>query len=102
MVWDLDRACRNVAGARREEEKLRERGIMLKIAHLDIDTSTPCGMFIYTMRAAQAEFERQILSQRTKEGMEAARQCGVRIGRPPSISGAQIETVREAPRSAPH
>lgn len=94
VVWDLDRAFRNVVDARREEEKLRERGITLKIAHLDIDTSTPCGMFIYTMRAAQAEFERQILSQRTKEGMEAARQRGVRIGRPPSISSAQIEAAR--------
>lgn len=94
VVWDLDRAFRNVVDARREEERLRARGIRLQIAHLDIDTSTPAGMFIYTMRAAQAEFERQILSQRTKEGMEAARRRGARIGRPPSISAKQMRRAQ--------
>lgn len=94
VVWDLDRAFRNVVDARQEEERLRARGITLKIAHLDIDTSTPGGMFIYTMRAAQAEFERHILSQRTKEGMEAARRRGARIGRPPSIGEEEVRAAR--------
>lgn len=95
VVWDLDRAFRNVVDARQEEEKLRARGVSLKIAQFDIDTSTPSGMFIYTMRAAQAEYERQILSQRTKEGMEAARKRGVRIGRPPGIDGVKLQSARK-------
>lgn len=94
VVWDLDRAFRNVVDARREEERLRARGITLKIAQLDIDTSTPFGLYFYTMRAAQAELERQILSQRTRQGIEAARRRGVRIGRPPSIDADTLAAAR--------
>lgn len=73
---------------------MRARGIKLKVAKLDIDTSTPYGMYFYTMRAAGAELERKILSQRTKEGMEAARKRGARIGRPPSICEAKMSEAR--------
>ena len=51
-------------------------------------------MFIYTLRAAQAEFERQILSQRTKEGMAAARARGAKIGRPRSIDDGTLHQAR--------
>ncbi|NLS20608.1 recombinase family protein [Rhizobium sp. P40RR-XXII] len=73
VVWDLDRAFRSVVDALTEAEKLRARGVHFQIANLSIDTSTPAGIFVYTMLSALAEFERRTLSQRTKEGMEAAR-----------------------------
>ena len=94
VVWDVDRAWRDTLDARREEQRLRERGIKLKIAHMDVDITTPIGLFMYTIRAAQAEFERQVLSQRTKEGMEAARKRGVRIGRPLTIDKATLSEAR--------
>lgn len=94
VVWDLDRAFRSVVDALTEAEKLRQRGVHFKIANLNIDTSTPAGIFVYTMLSALAEFERRTLSQRTKEGMEAARKRGAKIGRPPVMSAGQIREAR--------
>jgi len=94
VVWDLDRAFRSVVDAVTEAEKLRQRGIHFSVASLHVDTSTPAGMFVYTMMAALAEFERRIVSQRTREGLAAARERGARIGRPPRLSDQQILKAR--------
>lgn len=81
VVWDLDRAFRSTIDALLEAEKLRERGIGFQIVTLNVDTSTPAGELVYTVMAAYAQFERQNLIKRTKEGMEAARKRGVHVGR---------------------
>lgn len=94
VVWDLDRAYRSVIDALTEAEKLRARGVHFRIANLDIDTSTPAGIFVYTMLSALAEFERRTLSQRTKEGLAAARRRGVRIGRPQKLTARQLKDAR--------
>ena len=91
VVWDLDRAFRSVVDALGEAEKLRKRGVHFRIATLSIDTSTAAGIFVYTMMSALAEFERRTLSQRTKEGLEAARQRGARLGRPPKVTDEQLQ-----------
>lgn len=90
VVWDLDRAFRSVIDALTEAEKLRARGVDFQIATLHIDTSTPAGIFVYTMLSALAEFERRTLSQRTKEGLAAARRRGKHIGRPPKLTDCQL------------
>ncbi len=95
VVWDLDRAFRSVVDALTEAEKLRARGVHFQIANLSVDTSTPAGMFVYTLMSALAEFERRTLSQRTKEGLAAARQRGKRIGRPPILTERQLRDARE-------
>ena len=94
VVWDLDRAFRSVVDALTEAEKLRLRGVHFKIANLNIDTTTPAGIFVYTMLSALAEFERRTLSQRTKEGLQAARRRGKRIGRPPVLTDTQLAHAR--------
>lgn len=94
VVWDLDRAFRSVIDALTEAEKLRARGVEFKVASLNIDTTTPAGIFVYTMAAALAEFERRILSQRTKEGLQAARRRGKRIGRPRALTDRQVNDAR--------
>jgi DNA invertase Pin-like site-specific DNA recombinase len=95
VVWDLDRAFRSVVDALTEAEKLRGRGVHFRIANLNIDTSTPAGIFVYTIMSALAEFERRMLSQRTKEGMAAARQRGARIGRPPKLTEGEIRQAED-------
>lgn len=95
VVWDLDRAFRSVVDALTEAEKLRARGVHFQIANLNIDTSTPAGIFVYTMLSALAEFERRTLSQRTKEGMDAARRRGARIGRPRALTDRQLQDARQ-------
>lgn len=94
VVWDLDRAFRSVIDALTEAEKLRQRGVHFQIANLSIDTTTPAGIFVYTMMSALAEFERRTLSQRTKEGLQAARRRGKTIGRPPVLTDEQLSQAR--------
>lgn len=100
VVWDLDRAFRSVVDALTEAEKLRLRGVHFQIANLNIDTTTPAGIFVYTMLSALAEFERRTLSQRTKEGLQAARRRGKRIGRPPTLTERQVHDARHRIESA--
>lgn len=95
VVWDLDRAYRSVVDALSEIEKLKARGIVLHIVNLDIDLSTAAGMFVYTIMGALAEFERRTLSQRTREGLAAARARGARLGRPRKLSDCQVRIARE-------
>lgn len=90
VVWDLDRAFRSTIDAITIAEKLKKRGIEFQIVSLSIDTATPHGEFAYTIMAAAAQFERRLLSKRTKEGLEATRKRGTRLGRPPKLSKAQI------------
>jgi len=90
VIWDLDRAYRSTKDALNEIDRLKERGVSIRIASMDIDTSTPFGVLLYTFIGALAQFERQLLSERTKQGIEAARRRGKRIGRPRKLSARQL------------
>lgn len=90
VVWALDRAYRNTKDALNEIDRLTARGIGLHIASMNIDTTTPIGKLLYTFTSALAEFERDLLSQRTKEGLEAAKRRGQRLGRPPKMTKRQL------------
>ena len=90
VIWDLDRAYRSAKDALNELDNLRGRGIEIQIASLQIDTSTPHGMLIYTFISGLAEFERRLLSERTKQGLAAARRRGQRLGPPPKMTEKQI------------
>lgn len=94
VIWDLDRAYRTSKDAINELDALRERGIHFHIANLHLDTTTPHGRLIYTILGALAQFERETLAQRTKEGIEAARKRGKRIGRPPKLSPRQLSDAQ--------
>lgn len=93
VVWDLDRAFRSTIDALTIMEGLRERGIHLHIVTMHLDTTTPEGELFYTVLAGFAQYERRIISRRTREGIEAARRKGKRIGRPPVLND---DTVRQA------
>lgn len=94
VVWDLDRAFRSVIDAITVADRLRARGVEFQIINLQVDTSTPTGMFIYTIMSAAAEYERRYLVQRTKEGIAAARAHGKRLGRPPKLSATDLRQAR--------
>lgn len=89
-MWDLDRAFRSTLDALLEAEKLRERNVAFQIVTLNVDTATPAGELVYTVMAAFAQYERKLLIKRTKEGMEAARKRGAKIGRPKKLTDEQI------------
>lgn len=94
VVWDLDRAFRSTVDAITEAERLQERGIDFQIVNLQVDTATPTGRLLYVVMSAFAEFERNTLSQRTREGLAAARLRGQRLGRPPKLTSDDIRRAR--------
>lgn len=91
VVWDLDRAFRSTVDAILTAEKLRNRGIHFKIVSMHVDTATPEGELFYTVMAGFAQYERRIISRRTKEGIAAAKRAGVIFGRPPLLDTETVE-----------
>ncbi|GAB5470460.1 MAG: recombinase family protein [Rhodospirillales bacterium] len=102
LIWDLDRAFRSVVDAIQQVEALKARDISLQIVNLQVDTTTPGGMLVYTVLSACAEFERRMLSQRTKEGLAAARKRGARLGRPPKMTAADLASARKRLATGKH
>ncbi|MEW7986970.1 MAG: recombinase family protein [Candidatus Thiodiazotropha endolucinida] len=94
IVCSLDRAFRSSLDALSELEKLHQRGVQFQSLSQNFDTTTPDGKFLYTLAAALATWEREILSQRTKEGLEAARRRGATLGRPKKLKPEQIAEAR--------
>lgn len=95
VIWDLDRAYRSAKDALVQLDRLRERGIEIQIASLNLDTATPHGKLIYTIIGALAEFERDLLSQRTKQRLAAAKKRGKRLGPPRKISDRQLIAAKQ-------
>lgn len=94
-VWSLDRAFRSTVDAIQQADKLRARNVNFVIVDLNVDTATPSGMLVYSVMAAMAQFERENLIERTKQGLEAAKKRGVRLGRPPTLRHKQIKKAQE-------
>lgn len=95
VVLDVDRAFRSPIDALLTEEKLNKRGVFLYIVNAAIDTSTAEGEFIFTILTAQARLERRHISRRTKEGLDAVRLRGQRLGRPPKLTEGQLSDARQ-------
>lgn len=90
VVWRLDRLGRSLSGLVKLIEGFKCRGIELRSLTESIDTSSSTGQLFFHIMAALAEFERTLISERTKAGLEASRERGVTLGRPRSLTDAQI------------
>lgn len=84
-VWRLDRVGRSVVAVVEFVEGLGADGILFRCLTEPIDTTTPTGKLMLHMMAALAEFERNMIAQRTRAGMDAARSRGVKMGPPHRI-----------------
>ena len=82
-VTRLDRLGRSLAELLETVEELRSRGIHLVSLEERIDTSSAAGELVFHVFGAIAHFERRLISERTREGIAAARKRGSRPGRPP-------------------
>jgi DNA invertase Pin-like site-specific DNA recombinase len=85
VVWRLDRLGRSLKELIETINMLAERGIELQSLKEHIDTTTPTGKLMFHIMGAMAEFERDVISERTQAGLEAARARGRRGGRPKAI-----------------
>ena len=83
IVTKLDRLARSVPDLYRIVDILKEKGVELRIISLGMDTSTPAGKAMLAMMGAFAEFEREIMLERQREGIEKAKRDGKYRGRSP-------------------
>ena len=74
--------------------RLGERRVDLKVTDQAIDTATPGGKLLFHMLAAIAEFERDLIRERTRDGLDAARAKGNTGGRRPGLTGLQAAGAR--------
>jgi len=82
IVYKLDRIGRSTKHLIELIELFREKGVEFVSLHENIDTSTPTGRLFFHFMAALAEFEREMIIERTKSGLAAARSRGKKGGRP--------------------
>lgn len=83
VVAKLDRAWRRAVEALTTAEDLRDHGVTLHLLDCAVDTDSPHGKMFFTIIAAMAEWERALLSERTKLGLAQARHEGKWLGNPP-------------------
>lgn len=94
VVTKYDRLARSLKDLLEIVEVIKAKGAGFRSLAEDIDTTTPAGRLVFHVFASIAQFERERIAERTREGLEAARKRGRVGGRPPSLSPAQKEEVR--------
>jgi DNA invertase Pin-like site-specific DNA recombinase len=94
VVWKLDRLGRSLKHLIQVMQLLDERGVYFKSVQESLDTSTPGGKLIFHVFGALAEFERDIIRERTLAGLAAARARGRKGGRPRKLTKKQVEMAK--------
>jgi DNA invertase Pin-like site-specific DNA recombinase len=77
VIYSIDRLGRDLVEVVQTVKALHEKGANLKVLSMDIDTRTPTGMLMFVFVAAMAEWERKLMLERTKHGLQKARDRGV-------------------------
>jgi DNA invertase Pin-like site-specific DNA recombinase len=94
VVWRLDRLGRSLKDLIEQLTALHHRNIGFKSLTENIDTTTPGGKLIFHMFGALAEFERDLIQERTHAGLQAARARGRKGGRPQVLTERQVAMAR--------
>ena len=94
IIWKLDRLARSTRDLLEIAEKIKEAGASFKsLSEPWADTTSPAGKMILTVFSGIAEFERELIRERTSIGRKTAKKKGVRFGRLPRISKEQKEMI---------
>jgi DNA invertase Pin-like site-specific DNA recombinase len=99
VVWKLDRLGRNLRHLVNVVHDLTERSVGLRVLTgqgAAIDTTTAAGKLVFGIFAALAEFERELISERTRAGLAAARARGRKGGRKPKMTRAKVRLAAAA------
>lgn len=91
VVWAIDRAFRSTVSAILFLDGLMESGIEFQSLTQCIDTRTPEGRKWYIDTASWAEYERAIISRRTRAKMQEAKRRGIKLGRKPSLNAQMVQ-----------
>ena len=97
IVYKLDRIARSTTELLRIVEEFQKKNIALKsLQEPWADTRSSVGKLIITVMAGIAEFERDLIRQRSHDGRQAAKKRGVKFGRPAKLSPAQTKLIQDA------
>lgn len=96
VVWRLDRLGRSLVHLAQTINELDTRGVHFQSLTEYIDTGSSGGRLVFHILAAMAEFERSLISERTRAGMRAAKASGRQVGRPSSLSKGDKRAVLKA------
>ena len=93
-VWKLDRLGRSLVHLVTTLDSLGQRGVQFRSLTDPIDTTTPGGRFTFTIMAAAAQFERELIAERTKAALLTARDRQRTLGRPTQVNPDQLKQIR--------
>lgn len=94
LVWSVDRLGRNIQDLISFLNEIQSVECDLYLHQNGIDTSTPSGRLMFGMLSLFADFERSIIAERTRAGMERARKQGKKIGRPSNMNDGLVESIK--------
>lgn len=94
VVTKLDRLARSVLHLGEIANKIKARGAELRILAMDIDTATPTGQLLLNMLASVAQFEREMMLERQREGIAKAKSEGKYKGRKPTAMAQKDQVKR--------
>jgi DNA invertase Pin-like site-specific DNA recombinase len=94
IVWRLDRLGRNMRSIVNTLHDLTERGVNVRSLHDGVDTSTSTGRMVAGILMSIAEYERELIRERTALKLEHARKSGRKFGRPAKLNGDQAALAR--------
>jgi DNA invertase Pin-like site-specific DNA recombinase len=92
-VWSIDRLGRSLQHLVETVNELHALGVDLYIHQQAIDTSTPAGKLSFSVFGALAEYERELLKERVRAGLDRARRDGTRLGRPTNLNDSVRATI---------
>ncbi len=95
VVWKFDRLGRSLGFLCALVNHLGQQGAHFQSITDGIDTTTTSGKLVFHIMGALAEFERDLIRERTKAGMKAAKKRGKHVGRPKTLSPGQVQHIRE-------
>lgn len=102
VVWRLDRLGRNLKHLLSVVDELKNKGIGFQSTQEGFDTTTSNGQLIFSIFGAMAEFERNLIRERTNAGLAAARARGRQGGRKEKLSDKQVKTLLAMYQSRDH
>jgi DNA invertase Pin-like site-specific DNA recombinase len=98
VVWRLDRLGRSIKELIELVTALKDRGVGFRSLRESLDTTTPSGKLVFHVFASMAEFERDVIRERTMAGLEAARARGRKGGRKPVMDSKKINLASKLMR----
>lgn len=102
VVWRLDRLARSLRQLIETIEELDDRGIGFVSLTEGVDTTNPGGKLVFHIFGALAEFEREMIRERTVAGLQAAKSRGRKLGRPAAMTPEQITMARSLKAAGDH